>query len=78
MHIIRQYIVSSEKVLFEGNNIAKNGRKRRKKEGLPNVKTTPLALDFMVTAKQRNCLSKITFIPMRIGSTARDRIGEIY
>lgn len=53
MHVIRQYIVSSEKVLFEGNNYSEEWEKEAEKRGLPNVKTTPLALDFMVTAKAK-------------------------
>jgi glutamine synthetase len=53
MHIIRQYIVSSEKVLFEGNNYSEAWEKEAEKRGLPNVKTTPLALDFMVTDKAK-------------------------
>jgi glutamine synthetase len=53
MHIIRQYIVSSEKVLFEGNNYSEEWEKEAEKRGLPNVKTTPLALDFMVTDKAK-------------------------
>ena len=53
MHTIRQYIVSSEKVLFEGNNYSEEWEKEAEKRGLPNVKTTPLALDFMVTDKAK-------------------------
>ena len=33
--------------------IAKNGQKEAEKRGLPNVKTTPLALDAMVTEKAK-------------------------
>src|SRR6266487_494520 len=53
MHTIRQYIVASEKVLFEGNNYSDEWEKEAEKRGLPNVKTTPLALDFMVTDKAK-------------------------
>src|SRR5438552_639413 len=53
MHVIRQYIVSSEKVLFEGNNYSEEWEKEAEKRGLPNVKTTRLAMDFMVTAKAK-------------------------
>lgn len=53
MHVIRQYIVSSEKILFEGNNYSEQWEKEAEKRGLPNVKTTPLALDFMVTPKAK-------------------------
>lgn len=53
MHIIRQYIVASEKVLFEGDGYSQAWEKEAEKRGLPNVKTTPLALDAMVTEKAK-------------------------
>ncbi len=51
MHVIREYIVKSEKVLFEGDGYSEAWEKEAVKRGLPNVKTTPLALDAMVTKK---------------------------
>ena len=54
MHVIREYIVSSEKVLFEGNNYSEEWEKEAKKRGLPNVKTTPLALDALLTDKAKH------------------------
>jgi glutamine synthetase len=54
MHVIREYIVSSEKVLFEGNNYSDEWEKEAKKRGLPNVKTTPLALDALLTEKAKH------------------------
>jgi len=42
MQVIQRYIVESKKVLFEGE-----------RRGLPNVKTTPLALDAMVSEKAK-------------------------
>ena len=53
MHVIRQYIVASEKVLFEGDGYSEAWEKEAEKRGLPNVKTTPLALDAMVTDKAK-------------------------
>ncbi|MGQ0738454.1 MAG: glutamine synthetase III family protein [Bacteroidota bacterium] len=53
MHTIREYIVSSEKVLFEGDGYSDAWAKEAEKRGLPNVKTTPLALDAMVTEKAK-------------------------
>ena len=53
MHTIRQYIVASEKVLFEGDGYSEAWEKEAEKRGLPNVKTTPLALDAMVTDKAK-------------------------
>ena len=53
MHVIREYIVASEKVLFEGDGYSEEWEKEAEKRGLPNVKTTPLALDAMVTDKAK-------------------------
>ena len=53
MHVIREYIVASEKVLFEGDGYSQSWEKEAEKRGLPNVKTTPLALDAMVTNKAK-------------------------
>jgi glutamine synthetase len=51
LHTIREYIVASEKVLFEGDGYSEEWEKEAEKRGLPNVKTTPLALDAMITDK---------------------------
>jgi glutamine synthetase len=53
MHVIREYIVASEKVLFEGDGYSEAWANEAEKRGLPNVKTTPLALDAMVTEKAK-------------------------
>lgn len=54
MQVIRQYIVDSETVLFEGDGYSQAWEKEAEKRGLPNVKTTPQALDAMVTDKAKN------------------------
>jgi glutamine synthetase len=51
MHTIREYIVASEKILFEGDGYSEEWGKEAGRRGLANVKTTPLALDAMVTEK---------------------------
>jgi glutamine synthetase len=53
MQIIQKYIVESKSVLFEGNNYSEEWEKEAAKRGLPNVKTTPLALDALVTDKAK-------------------------
>jgi len=53
MHVLREYIVASEKVLFEGDGYSEAWQKEAEKRGLPNIKTTPLALDAMVTDKAK-------------------------
>jgi glutamine synthetase len=54
MHVIREYVVSSEKVLFEGNNYSEEWHQEAAKRTLPNVGTTPQALDAMVTEKSKH------------------------
>jgi glutamine synthetase len=54
MHVIREYIVSGEKVLFEGNNYSDEWAAEAKKRGLGNVKSTPLALDALLTEKAKH------------------------
>ena len=53
MHVIQKYIVESKDVLFEGDGYSDSWEKEAKKRGLPNVKTTPLALDAFVTDKAK-------------------------
>ncbi|HTE08648.1 MAG TPA: glutamine synthetase III [Flavitalea sp.] len=53
MHVIRESVVSSEKVLFEGDGYSEDWHKEAEKRGLPNVRTTPLALDAMITEKAK-------------------------
>ena len=54
MHVIREYIVSSEKVLFEGDGYSAEWQKEAEKRGLPNIKTSPLALDALVSDKSKH------------------------
>jgi glutamine synthetase len=54
MHMIREAVVGSEKVLFEGNNYSDEWHHEAERRGLPNVRTTPLALDAMVTEKAKH------------------------
>jgi len=53
MHIIQKYIVESKSVLFEGDGYSEDWHKEAEKRGLPNVRTTPLALDAMVSDKAK-------------------------
>ncbi len=53
MHVIREYIASSEKVLFEGDGYSDEWHHEAERRGLPNVRTTPLALDAMVTDRAK-------------------------
>ncbi len=45
LQILRKYITSSKKILFEGDNYSDDWAKEAKKRGLNNFKDTPRALD---------------------------------
>ena len=57
MQIIQKYIVESKKVLFEGDGYSDEWEKEAEKRGLPNVKTTPLALDAYISEKVKHLFS---------------------
>lgn len=54
MHVIQKYIVESKKVLFEGDGYSQEWHHEAERRGLPNIPTTPLALDAMVTEKAKH------------------------
>ena len=54
MHVIQKYIVESKKVLFEGDGYSDEWHNEAERRGLPNMKTTPVALDAMVTDKAKH------------------------
>jgi glutamine synthetase len=58
MQIIQKYIVESKSVLFEGDGYSEEWEKEAERRGLPNVKTTPLALDSFVTDKAKKLFAK--------------------
>jgi glutamine synthetase len=58
MHVIQKYIVESKSVLFEGDGYSEEWEKEAESRGLPNVKTTPLALDAMLTDRAKNLFQK--------------------
>ena len=53
MQVIQKYIVDSKKVLFEGDGYSEEWEKEANKRGLPNIKTTPLALDAYIQEKAK-------------------------
>jgi glutamine synthetase len=54
MHVIQRYIAESKKILFEGDNYSEEWHHEAERRGLPNVRTTPLALDALVTEKGKH------------------------
>jgi glutamine synthetase len=51
MQIIQRYIVESKSILFEGDGYSEAWEKEAARRGLPNIKTTPQALDAFVAPK---------------------------
>ncbi|MBN8702887.1 MAG: glutamine synthetase III [Bacteroidetes bacterium] len=49
--VLRNYIVATKNILFEGNGYGEEWVKEAKKRGLNNIKTTPDALDAFVSKK---------------------------
>ena len=58
MQTIQRYIVESKKILFEGDGYSEAWEKEAEKKGLPNIKTTPLALDAFVTNKAKKVFER--------------------
>lgn len=58
MHVLQRYIAESKKVLFEGDGYSQEWADEAARRGLPNVKTTPLSLDAMVTEKAKNLFER--------------------
>ncbi|MBP6432699.1 MAG: glutamine synthetase III [Ferruginibacter sp.] len=57
MQIIQKYIVASKATLFEGDGYSAEWEQEAAKRGLPNVKTTPAALDAYVAEKAMKLFS---------------------
>ena len=46
--VIKQYIIDSKRIRFEGNNYSESWRIEAEKRGLSNIKTTPLTLNTLI------------------------------
>jgi glutamine synthetase len=56
--VLRQYIIESKNIRFEGNGYGDEWLKEAKKRGLSNLKTTPEALDKLLDKKSRELFEK--------------------
>ena len=53
LQVLRNYITSSKKIRFEGDNYSAEWAEEAKRRGLSNFKTTPEALDAYITDKSK-------------------------
>jgi len=58
MQVIQKYIVESKAVLFEGDGYSEQWHQEAERRGLPNLKTTPVALDAMITKKAKDLFER--------------------
>ncbi|POY37327.1 glutamine synthetase type III [Solitalea longa] len=58
MKIIRQYIKESKSIRFEGNGYSDEWAQEAASRGLSNIKTTPKALDVLITEKTAELFEK--------------------
>lgn len=56
--VLKQYIIESKNIRFEGNGYAEEWVKEAKKRGLSNIKDTPPALDRMVSKEARDLFER--------------------
>lgn len=54
LNVLQKYISSSKNILFEGNNYGEEWEAEAEKRGLKNIKTTPHALDALITKDSIN------------------------
>ena len=54
MQVIQKYIIESKTVLFEGDGYSEEWANEAERRGLPNIKTTPKALDAYLTEKVKH------------------------
>ena len=57
-NVLREYIKSSKEVRFEGDGYSEEWEKHAEKLGLENIKTTPKALDALVSERVEELFSK--------------------
>jgi glutamine synthetase len=57
--VIREYLKASKPIRFEGNGYSKEWEEEAERRGLSNVKTTPQALDFLVSKQAEDLFTRL-------------------
>jgi glutamine synthetase len=76
--VLRDYIVESKKIRFEGNGYGEEWVKEAAKRGLNNFKTTPQALDAMISKKSLKLFSDFGILNEREMEARHDIYLEMY
>ena len=75
---LRQYIVESKKIRFEGNGYGEEWVKEAEKRGLSNIKTTPHALDAFVSKESLQLFSNNNIMSEREQQARYEIYLELY
>jgi glutamine synthetase len=78
LKVLRNYIVESKRIRFEGNGYGDEWVKEAKKRGLSNITTTPLALDAYVSKKSLDLFERNNIFSHREAEARHDILLEIY
>lgn len=78
LQVLRQYIIESKNVRFEGNGYSDAWVKEAEKRGLSNIKTTPQALDAYVSAKSKKLFNRFDIHSEREITARHDIYLEMY
>jgi glutamine synthetase len=78
LKVLRQYIVESKNIRFEGNGYSDEWVKEAKKRGLSNITTTPEALDAMISKKSKQLFSRNNIFSARELEARHDILLETY
>ncbi|MBI5882171.1 MAG: glutamine synthetase III [Elusimicrobia bacterium] len=62
LEVLKRYVKESKKVCYEGNNYSGEWEKEAAKRGLPNLKTTPEALEGLVTRESVSLLESLKIL----------------
>jgi glutamine synthetase len=78
VNVLREYVVASKKIRFEGNGYSEEWIKEATKRGLSNVKTTPHALDFWISNKSKKLFASHEIFSERELEARYDIMQESY
>ncbi len=78
LKILKDYVKSSKRILFEGNGYGEEWVKEAAKRGLNNIKTTPLALDGMISESATKLFTDLGIMSHRELEARHEIQLEIY
>ncbi len=78
LKVLRQYIVESANIRFEGNGYGEEWMKEAKKRGLSNIQTTPLALDAYVSKSSLRLFEEMNIFSHREAEARHEIMLETY